>query len=230
MAVGSSIREQAFREWTECRSTIARMDTILEDLRKFGFTLITGLITANAFLGGPVSGRPAAGVAASIAIVVLVTALFSVDTYYTAGLSGAVERALDLEAKTSPPIRITRSIDTRRQQAGVNWVTFGVYVFLLIVATGLGIATAAAAAPAMALVAVTAALGAIQLTYVIGYWWVVSWRTGMNHQKPTRVWPEDRPTRPAQPAAAAGPPTQRAPRTRAVPTRGARGGVARRRR
>jgi hypothetical protein len=196
-----SVDDPEFQEWKECRSTIARMDTILKDLRKFGFTLITGLLTASVVLGGPGSSHAGDGVAAVIAVMVLVTALFSMDTYYAAGLSGAVERALDIEVRTMPYIRITRTINTNRDKARVGWVTFGLYVFLLAAATGLGIATAAAAT-ATALVAVTAGLGTIQLAYVVGYWLYVAERTGMNRPKTTRVWPED-PAQPVTPAATA---------------------------
>src|SRR5260370_41626188 len=86
----------AYREWCECRLTIGRLDSILADLRKYRFTLITGPLTASVFLGAG-TNRPDAGVAAFIAVMVLVTALFSVDTYYPARLSGALARALDLE-------------------------------------------------------------------------------------------------------------------------------------
>ncbi|HEX9413988.1 MAG TPA: hypothetical protein VF916_10840, partial [Ktedonobacterales bacterium] len=40
---------QLLKEWAECRATIGRLDTILEDLRKIGFSLVTALLTANAF-------------------------------------------------------------------------------------------------------------------------------------------------------------------------------------
>jgi len=38
------------KEWAECRTTIGRLDTILEDLRKLGFSFITALLTAGAIL------------------------------------------------------------------------------------------------------------------------------------------------------------------------------------
>lgn len=42
--------EAVCNEWNECRCSIARFDTIIVDIRKYGFTLITGPLTADAFL------------------------------------------------------------------------------------------------------------------------------------------------------------------------------------
>src|SRR4030088_5422 len=40
-----------FKEWSECRTTIGRLDGTLVDLRKVGFSIVTGLLTASALLG-----------------------------------------------------------------------------------------------------------------------------------------------------------------------------------
>jgi hypothetical protein len=77
-------------EWQECRATIGRLDGTIADLRKFGFSLVTVLITASSFQGERTRS-------VSIAIMTLIAALFAVDRYYTLLLNAAVERALDLE-------------------------------------------------------------------------------------------------------------------------------------
>ena len=41
-------------EWKKCRATIGRLDGTIADLRKYGFSLVTVLITASSFLGGRV--------------------------------------------------------------------------------------------------------------------------------------------------------------------------------
>jgi hypothetical protein len=38
------------QEWQKCRETADRLDGILVDLRKYGFTILTGLTTAGSFL------------------------------------------------------------------------------------------------------------------------------------------------------------------------------------
>jgi hypothetical protein len=171
-----------FKEWSECHATIGRMDSALEDLRKFGFTLITGLLTASAYLGFGTS-RPDAGVAAFIAVMVLVTALFSVDTYYSATLSGAVERALDLEASTRWEISLTKTICYKCHRAGVVWVTLGLYVALLLVALMLGAVSASTSGQASVLVMVTAGLGAVLGAYMLWYWGFVARRTRLHRIK-----------------------------------------------
>jgi hypothetical protein len=83
-------------EWQECRKTIGRLDTTIADLRKFGFSLVTILITASNFLGQqklPDEGK----VSVAIALMALIAVLFAIDRYYTLLLNGAVERALDIE-------------------------------------------------------------------------------------------------------------------------------------
>src|SRR5260221_1634211 len=40
-----------FKEWQECRTTIARLDTVLEDLRKVGFSIPVTLLTASTLFG-----------------------------------------------------------------------------------------------------------------------------------------------------------------------------------
>lgn len=83
-------------EWQECRKTIGRLDTTIADLRKFGFSLVTILITASSFLGR--QDLPDAGkVSVAVALMGLIAVLFAIDRYYTLLLNGAVERALDIE-------------------------------------------------------------------------------------------------------------------------------------
>src|SRR5262249_40500649 len=86
-----------FNEWAECRATIGRYDNILSDLRKFGFSLISGLITASALFGISKTSPEERG-AGFFGVAALIVVLFLVDTYYQTLLSSAVERALDLEA------------------------------------------------------------------------------------------------------------------------------------
>jgi hypothetical protein len=134
-----------FEDWQECRKTIGRFDTILEDLRKFGFSIITGLLGASGFLnflGIPTSGAaPAADASAAvfITVMVLVAALFSVDTYYSVLLSGAVERALDLEDKTSSRIKVTKTLSRNATRSGISFIILALYIALLATAEGMGL-------------------------------------------------------------------------------------------
>ena len=73
------------------------------------------------------------------AIIVLIAALFSVDNYYAVLLSGAVERALDLEFELRPPVRLTKYLSTNAISTNAVRVTFGLYVALLVGAAILGV-------------------------------------------------------------------------------------------
>jgi hypothetical protein len=204
-------QDQRLKEWEECRTTIGRIDAILVDLRKYGFTLITGLLTAGSFIGYS-SGQNGAGVAAFVAVMCLIAALFSVDMYYSVLQSAAVERALNLEgtsvnALARPPIVITGVMSTRSLQVQAKAVILGVYILLLVVATGLAAFSALTITQGNAphvgwlpardvpwrLVVVIVSIGAALVTAMLGYWIFVAGRTGMHRQKPGRDWPREEP-------------------------------------
>jgi nucleoside 2-deoxyribosyltransferase len=135
-----------FKDWQECRTTIGRLDSILVDLRKVGFSIITGLLTAGSFLGflglkAPDSAATPADVSAAvfIAIMVLVTALYCFDTNYQVLLRGAVQRAWELETRTEPRIKITEYLSINATRSKVNYVTLLLYLVLLLTAEGFGL-------------------------------------------------------------------------------------------
>jgi hypothetical protein len=74
-----------------------------------------------------------------MAIIVLIAALFSIDNYYEVLLSAAVERALDLEVQTDPPIRVTKYLATNAIATKAPGVTVGLYLFLLATTAFLGL-------------------------------------------------------------------------------------------
>ncbi len=131
------------KEWSECRTTIGRLDTILADLRKFGFSLVTTLLTASGIVatlkgGGALAGGTAA---AFVSIMVLVAALFAVDTYYQVLLRAAVERAIVLEAQERR-LDLSRNLKVEADGSAASFVTVGLYLLLLATAAGLGLLAA----------------------------------------------------------------------------------------
>ena len=97
---GNAEREHAvlMSEWSECRKSIERFDTTIVDLRKYGFTLVTLLITAEAYFftsGEAMSFQSRA--AASFVIMVLILALYIIDRCQENFLRGAVARACEIE-------------------------------------------------------------------------------------------------------------------------------------
>ena len=111
---GKETANHFFDEWKECRVSIDRFDKIVVDLRKYGFTLITGALTAQAVLlirvdvtaTVPQLARAAVGVI----LLLFIAALFLLDKYYYSLLRGAVRRAHELEEQFEPKIEITRRI------------------------------------------------------------------------------------------------------------------------
>jgi len=205
----ASADDLLFKEWTECRSTIARLDAILVDLRKVGFSFITALLTASSFLS-LVDPKSAAAptpmrAASFIAIMVLIAALFAIDSYYQILLSGAVERALDLEATTDPPLRLSKYLSINIQRTWATVVTLILYLVLLLTAGFLGllgvnivsISSGVPAAPTAyglgpwndwsTLIAV---LGAALFAFILGYWLFIAVKIGFHRHRPTRGWPD----------------------------------------
>jgi hypothetical protein len=102
-------------------------------LRKYGFTLVTGLFTASALVGGigNVDLQPRDRAAVFIGIMALILVLFYVDTYYETLLNGAVERALDLEYGIEYAVRLTCYLSNNAARNGSRLATGLVYVGLL---------------------------------------------------------------------------------------------------
>jgi hypothetical protein len=138
-----------FKDWTEARAAIARFDAILVDLRKVGFSVITGLLAASAlvgFLGIPASTEvntstwPIEARSAVWAVLVsLVVLLFVIDVHFEVLLSGAVERALDIELQTDPPVRLTKYLSVNVQRIWAAKLIFWMYVGLSLLVVGLAV-------------------------------------------------------------------------------------------
>jgi hypothetical protein len=91
--------DTAVDEWKSSISQIDKFDGYLIDLRKYGFSFITGLATAGSFLGFQQSAHNI-HIGVIIATMVLVDILFWVDQYYQNLLYGALFNARRLEALT----------------------------------------------------------------------------------------------------------------------------------
>lgn len=129
-------------EWQECRLTIARFDGFLADTRKYGFTLVTVLLTANALIavGDTAVDRPAA----SIVVMALLLALFMLDSYYWDLLRAAVERAITMEVSR---IHISGVISTKARSSHATGLILAVYSLFVLVAAGIGVTAWFAAKP-----------------------------------------------------------------------------------
>lgn len=172
-------------EWQECRITIGRFDTILVDLRKFGFSLVTTLLGASAFITFSNHSINAA-TAAFILIMVLITVLYAMDIFYTSLLNGAVERALDLEA-TVTSFRITKYLSDNAQRVRSVTVTLIVYLALQLVALGLALWFELTFPSWWGILAV-ALVGLAALVFMVWYWIYANDPRKLEKDKLTRIW------------------------------------------
>jgi len=130
---GRQLVPNVLDEWKECRSSVDRFDRLIVDVRKYGFTLITGLLTAGSFLfakADAVAVSDRAQVTATIVLMLLVFALFTVDRWLEVLLRVAVRRARDIE----PPlgIRLTEVMSGVAERSHIaTWATW-LYTFFVV--------------------------------------------------------------------------------------------------
>ena len=94
---GDPDKDFSFQEWKACRDSLAHFDDIIVDLRKFGFSLITILLSANGFLF-TISGIGVVAILGIfVALLVLITGLFRLDRVHEVFIRATVIRAMDLE-------------------------------------------------------------------------------------------------------------------------------------
>jgi hypothetical protein len=106
-------------EWQECRTTIGRFDDTIADLWKYGFTFVTTLITASAFLVGDDSNRASAATAAAIVLAILTTGLFAIERYFVVLRAAAVGRARECERRLDMQVTSEISVVARRTEVTV---------------------------------------------------------------------------------------------------------------
>jgi hypothetical protein len=111
-------------EWKECRNTIGRLDTILADNRKYGFPLVTLLLSANAVI--PTTSL-LARIAVAIAVMILIVVLFIIDRYYWILMRAAVVRAVQLEYRMGSEALLTKHLGQFSLMTNANLLAFAVY-------------------------------------------------------------------------------------------------------
>jgi hypothetical protein len=124
-------------EWTECRTTIGRCDNTLADIRKYGFTLVTLLLTANALITP--KDVLVDHVAASSVVITLVVVLFVMDRYWWALLKGATRRASQLEPDLN--IKITGQLTEASHEVHNTSIATLVYFIFVGLACGVALVT-----------------------------------------------------------------------------------------
>jgi hypothetical protein len=128
--------EESTDEWDSCIAQINKFDEYLVKLREYGFTLITGIITAAGFLG---TKEESAIIQVGVALVigVLIWILWRLDQYYQDLLFGAVVRGEFLEKESDRGLihsMATYAWRTNRQRSSKLFIIYmGFLVSIFIV-------------------------------------------------------------------------------------------------
>lgn len=122
-----------FQEWKECRSSIARFDDKVLNLRKYGFSLLTLLLGSSGFLYAElikdVNLNNGAVIGIYFAIMLLILGLFRMDRMYQVFLRGAVNRAKTLE--DLPDLQMALSKKISELTGKCRTATWGVSLYIL---------------------------------------------------------------------------------------------------
>jgi len=129
-----------FEEWKVCQTLINSLNTTLSDIRKYGFTLLTVLLSGGGVLYAkytPVGGGTpdlilVFGIYA--ALMVLIFALFTLDRHHESFFQGAIKRATFLEkhidAGKCGKIKLTQDISAITGEKTSPW---GVTIYILYI-------------------------------------------------------------------------------------------------
>jgi hypothetical protein len=86
-------KERSENEWEKCLESVHDFDTILIDLRKYGFTFISALLGSEVFFGLALGIQNAI----LLTIATLTVVIYWLDLYYRNALSGSLLRSIFLE-------------------------------------------------------------------------------------------------------------------------------------
>jgi hypothetical protein len=130
------MNDDSRKEWEKCFDQMDKFDGYMNESRKYGFTLITGLTTASSFLGfSDAANSIQLGVI--IVTMVLVDVLYLIDTYYQLLLSTALLRSQDIE-KEDTPKGLGHNLVKTYDRKIMSYVMFSIYLGFLIALGVLG--------------------------------------------------------------------------------------------
>lgn len=131
----------AFQEWKQCQANLEQFDKIIVDLRKYGFGIVTGLISVNGFLFALKDMTPFMIMGIYLALLVLIVGLFRLDRMHEVFLRAAVTRARFLEEQSGMNLsnKITQISDNKKTG------TWGVWLYIMFAFAAAFLAWAATA-------------------------------------------------------------------------------------
>ena len=140
--MGNNKPDYLFEEWKQCRAAIARFDNTIYEIRKYGFTIITGVLSADAFLMVKIEELTfPSKVVISVIMMALIFALFMIDRHNQIFLRGAVKRAKIIEYEKGTDLELTAVIGADTYTAGIDTWGSRLYRIFFLVAAAIPIAT-----------------------------------------------------------------------------------------
>lgn len=134
------------KEWEKSTEAVDKFDNMLIDLRKYGFSFLTGLIAAGSLLGLAAGTDPAGvlqvaefvkiQIAVIIVTMILVIALYWLDIYYQNVLTGAIIRSEFLGIYRIRKVELSTVISSfylNSRLGGVLRFIYGAFLFGLLI-------------------------------------------------------------------------------------------------
>jgi hypothetical protein len=139
-ASGGADGDNRVQEWSAARAVIDKFDGYQSDLRKYGFTLVTGLLSVAGLFSSTTSGTypPSARFGVIVSILVLVVALSFLDSQYRYLQRGASIRARVLERSLN--LDLTSAIATYLRAGRFESRYTALYTGFAVATWGVGVA------------------------------------------------------------------------------------------
>lgn len=153
MMVDRSYYTNAFDEWKETRSVIARFDGYLDGLRRYGFVFIAALLAANSIQAYS-SFSNITKVFLSVITIAFIVGLYFLDVYYRRMIEAASIRARVLETAVLLDTELNEVTSDKfkkeKRQKYIKWIYIGFILIAVIV--GVAVIVTAPKAPSSTLV------------------------------------------------------------------------------
>ena len=137
-----SVKQQILlEEWKWARELAAQFSEQLLNLRKYGFTLATLLLTADAFLTNAevISISPMLIFSVAVFVIVLITALFLLDQNIRENNMAVSKRASCIEKKEElKELELSKCLETSAKKWQTRWGGIPVYVIFVFVTGFIG--------------------------------------------------------------------------------------------
>lgn len=139
MMVDRSYYTNAFDEWKETRSVIARFDGYLDGLRRYGFVFIAALLAANSIQAYS-SFSNITKVFLSVITIAFIVGLYFLDVYYRRMIEAASIRARVLETAVLLDTELNEVTSDKFKKENLQTYIKWIYIGFIVVAVIVGVA------------------------------------------------------------------------------------------